>query len=133
MRSALALLVMKRFVRGAAEKTTKDNPKAETDPNRICGNWALYHFSLYMTNLAIEAERGFVPYVNQVLSAHKQRGFNSSLSRRFEAMVKAIMVNTINPDGSSFEDGYTYFTAFREGSLGLVVSHKRGSVVLALS
>ena len=133
VRSALALLVMKRFVWGTAEVTSRSNPNAETHPHRIYGNWALYHSNLYMTNLAIEGETGFLPYVKDVLNENGERGFNEGLSTKFEAMAKAFMVHTINPDGSTFEDGYTYFTAFREGSLGLLATHKRGSGVLAMS
>lgn len=130
IRSAIALLVMKRWVWGTVDKTDRHAPNAETDPHRIYGNWGLYHSNLYLTNLAIEGESGFLPYAAQVLKENGETGFNAKLNRRFDAMIKAYMIHTIYPDGSTFEDGYTYFTAFREGSLGLVASHRRGTNVL---
>lgn len=131
VRSALALLVMKRWTWGVVDETTPSNPNAETHPHRIVSNWGMYHSNLYLTNLAIEGETGFVPYAQHILSQNKAVGFNDKLNRKFEALINAYMTHSVYPDGSSFEDGYTYHTAFREGSLGFLAAHRRGHNLLA--
>lgn len=133
VRSAIALLVMKRWTWGTITETTPSFPNAETHPHRIYGNWAMYHSNLYLTNLAIEGEAGFMPYVEYVLKENESTGFNKDMDRKFEAMISAFMTHTIYPDGSTFEDGYVYHTALREGALALIASHRRGSNVLAIT
>lgn len=126
IRSALALLVLKRFSWGTADQTSVKNPNAETHPHRIFSNWAMYHSNLYLTNLAIEGEKGFVSYTTTVLSDNNSSGFNQKLNRKWDALFKAYWEHSIYPDGASFEDGYTFHTALREGGLGLVANHRRG-------
>lgn len=130
IRSAIALLVMKRWTWGTVEETTRRFPNAKTHPHRIYGNWAMYHSNLYLTNLAIEDETGFVPYAEDVLNENESTGFNTNMDKQFDALISAFMTHTIYPDGSTFEDGYVYHTAFREGSLALVASQRRGNNVL---
>ena len=130
IRSALSLLVMKRWTWGLADETTASNPNPETHPHRIFGNWAMYHSNLYLTNLAIEGETGHIPYADAVLKRNNATGFNKKMNRKFEALIKAFMTHTIYPDGSTFEDGYTYHTAFREGSMGFLAAYRRGINVL---
>lgn len=130
IRSAIALLVMKRWTWGTVEETTQRFPNARTHPHRIYGNWAMYHSNLYLTNLAIEGETGFVPYAENVLHENESTGFNEKMDKEFNALISAFMIHTIYPDGSTFEDGYIYHIAFREGSLALVASQRRGNNVL---
>lgn len=126
IRSAIAVLVLKRWTWGLADENGVNNPNAETHPHRIFSNWATYHSNLYLTNLAIEGESGYVPYVDLLLKEHEVTGFNEKMNRKFDAVYKAFWDHSIYPDGSSFEDGYTYHTALREGALGLLVAHRRG-------
>ena len=127
IRSALAMIVMKRFSWGNSITSTKGSPNAIIHPHRIFSNWALYHSNLYLTNLAIEGEEGFDNYVAAVLAAESvPSGFNAGLNTRFTAMIEAYMNHSCYPDGSTYEDGYTYTTSFREGSLGLLAAHRRG-------
>lgn len=126
VRSAIALLVLKRFSWGNSVISDRISPNAVLHPHRIFSNWALYHSNLYLTNLAIEKETGFDVYASSVLSAEGESGFNEGLNTRFIAMMKAYLAHSIYPDGSTFEDGYTYFIALREGTLGLLAAHRRG-------
>ncbi|CAN8064142.1 unnamed protein product [Agarophyton chilense] len=130
VRSALALLVMKRWTWGVVDQNTAKYPDAETHPHRIVSNWGMYHSNLYITNLAIEGESGFVPYAQHVLSENDSVGFNHKMNRKFEALINAYMTHSVYPDGSTFEDGYTYHTAFREGSLAFLAAHRRGHNLL---
>lgn len=130
IRSALALLVLKKSSWGNTITSDSRSPNALLHPHRIFSNWALYHSNLYITNLAIEGETDFDSYTTAVLAAEGEDGFNAGLNTRFEAMIDAYMKHSIYPDGSTFEDGYTYFFALREGSLGLVAAHRRGLNVL---
>eukprot|EP00178_Gracilaria_changii_P001636 TRINITY_DN1230_c0_g1_i2.p2 TRINITY_DN1230_c0_g1~~TRINITY_DN1230_c0_g1_i2.p2 ORF type:complete len:874 (+),score=112.46 TRINITY_DN1230_c0_g1_i2:6390-9011(+) len=130
VRSALALLVMKRWTWGVVDENSAKYPDAETHPHRIVSNWGMYHSNLYITNLAIESETDFVPYAQHVLTEHQSTGFNAKMNRKFEALIKAYMTHSVYPDGSSFEDGYTYHTAFREGSLAFLAAHRRGHNLL---
>lgn len=126
IRSALALLVLKRFSWGIADENSVRNPDAETHPHRIFSNWATYHSNIYLTNLAIEGEKGFVSYAAKVLADNDSEGFDKKLDRKWDALYKAYWEHSIYPDGSSYEDGYTFHTALREGGLGLVANHRRG-------
>lgn len=126
VRSAIAMLVMKRFSWGNSVTSDRISPNAAIHPHRIFSNWALYHSNLYLTNLAIEKETGFDVYTTAVLSAEGETGFNGGLYTRFTAMIEAYLAHSVYPDGSTFEDGYTYFIALREGSLGLLAAHRRG-------
>ena len=126
IRSAIALLVMRRFTWGATANSTVRSPNARIHPHRIFSNWALYHSNIYLTNLAIEHEEDFDSYARNTLLENDSGGFNVELDKNWDAIFRAFMTHSIYPDGSSFEDGYTYHTAFREGSLGLIANHRRG-------
>lgn len=130
MRSALALFVMNRWSWGSSETSTRASPNALVDPHRMFSNWAGYNSNLYLANLAIEGETGFDKYTTAVLTENNASGFNQGLHSRYSAVLEQFMLHSFYPDGSTFEDGYSYFTALREGSLGLVASHRRGSNVL---
>lgn len=130
MRSAVALFVMNRWSWGSSEQTTTKSPNAKTHPHRIFSNWAGYNSNLYLANLAIEGESGFDTYTSAVLQANGATGFNAGLHDRYSALLEQYMLHSFYPDGSTFEDGYSYFTAFREGSLALVASQRRGSNIL---
>lgn len=130
IRSALALLIMKRWTWGVVDKNTQKYPNAETHPHRIVSNWGMYHSNLYLTNLAIEGESGFVPYAQQLLTENNSTGFDAKMKRKFEAVINAYMTHSVYPDGSTFEDGYTYHIAFREGALGFLAAHRRGHNLL---
>lgn len=126
IRSALAMVVLKKASWGNTEESTASSPNGALHPHRIFSNWAPYHSTLYGTNLAIEGESGFDMYTSAVLSAEGETGFNTGLNYRFTKMMEAYMTHSIYPDGSTFEDGYTYFIAMREGSLGLIALTRRG-------
>lgn len=126
VRSAVALLVLKRYSWGNSPSSDRDSPNAVLHPHRIFSNWAMYHSNLYIANLAIEGDTDFDTYASAVLESEGEAGFNAALNTRFTAMIKAYMAHSIYPDGSTFEDGYSYFIAFREGSLGAVAAHRRG-------
>lgn len=131
VRSALALLVLDRSVWGTCETSTRECPNAAKDPHRIVSNWALYHSNLFLTNLAIEGDTDFDAYTQNVLHMHSARtGFNTKLHARFLAVIKSYLNHGFYPDGSTIEDGYSYFVAFREGSLGLIAAQRRGINVL---
>lgn len=130
IRSAIALLVMNRWTWGTANVSSTRNPNAETDPHRIISNWGMYHSNLYLTNLAIEGESGFIPYASEILRQNNATGFNQHMDTKFDALIKAYMTHSMYPDGSTFEDGYTYHVALREGSLALVAAQRRGANVL---
>lgn len=130
IRSALALLVMNKESWGNTVESSRNSPNAELHPHRIFSNWATYHSNLYLTNLAIEGESGFDVYASAVLSSRSASGFNEGLDRRFSKMLVAWAAHSVYPDGSTFEDGYTYFIALREGSLGLIAAERRGYHIL---
>lgn len=131
IRSAIAMLVMNRWTWGTVKETNNRFPNAETHPHRIYGNWGMYHSNLFLTNLAIEGETGFLPYVETVLHEFNSTGFNSDMDTKFTSLVNAFVTHTFYPDGSTFEDGYTYHTALREGSLAMVALQRRGSNILS--
>lgn len=130
VRSAIAMLVMKKASWGNTVKSTVHSPNAAIHPHRIFSNWAPYHSTLYLTNLAIEGETDFDFYVQKVLNSEGETGFNDGLNFRFTAMLDAYMTHSIYPDGSTFEDGYTYFIAMIHGSLGLIAATRRGTNLL---
>lgn len=126
IRSAVALLVMKRWSWGNSETSSRNSPNAAQHPHRIFSNWAMYHSNLYISNLAIEGETDFDVYTSAVLAAEGEKGFNQGLNTRFTAMIEAYLTHAIYPDGATFEDAYSYFIAFREGSMAVVAAHRRG-------
>lgn len=130
IQSAIALLVMKRESWGSTVLSDAASPNAALEPHRIFSNWAMYSSNIYITNLAIEGEIGFVPYAREVLANHDSHGFNGGLSKRFEALIDAFFTHSIYPDGSSFEDGYTFHLALREGALGFVAYQRRGANIM---
>lgn len=126
VRSAIALLVADRESWGNTIPSDALSPNAKIEPHRIFSNWAMYSSNIYLTNLAIQGENGFLPYAKNVLDGYNSIGFNAGLNERFEAMIDAFFTHSLYPDGSSFEDGYTYHTALREGSLAFVARQRRG-------
>lgn len=130
MRSAVAMFVMNRWAWGTTEESTRSSPNAMLTPHRIFSNWAAYNSNLYLANLAIQYEDGFNPHATAILRQNKTPGFNQKLHDRYSRMLIEFMKHSFYPSGGTFEDGYTYFNAMREGSLGLLASHRRGSNVL---
>lgn len=126
VRSALTLLVMNKFSWGNTATSDRNSPNAELHPHRIFSNWATYHSNLYLPNLAIAGETGFDRTTTALLAGHGVTGYNHHLHRRFSKMLVAYCEHSIYPDGSTFEDGYTYFIALREGALGLLAAERRG-------
>lgn len=126
VRSAIAMLVFLKESWGNTKESTVGSPNADLDPHRIFSNWAPYHSALYLTNLAIEGETDFDEYTKSVLNSKQETGFNVGLDFRFTKMLDAYMTHSINPDGSTFEDGYTYFISMLQGSLGLIAVTRRG-------
>eukprot|EP00178_Gracilaria_changii_P008456 TRINITY_DN256_c0_g1_i1.p1 TRINITY_DN256_c0_g1~~TRINITY_DN256_c0_g1_i1.p1 ORF type:complete len:1201 (-),score=127.86 TRINITY_DN256_c0_g1_i1:1642-5244(-) len=126
VRSAIALFVHKKASWGSTVVSDRFSPNALLHPHRIFSNWAMYHSYLYLANLVLEGETDYDAYTSAVLSEAETTGFNVGLNLRFSALIDAYMNHSIYPDGSTFEDGYTYFIALREGSLGLLAAHRRG-------
>lgn len=126
IRSAIAMLVLQKESWGNTIESTANSPNGAIHPHRIFSNWAPYHSSLYLTNLAIEGETDFDVYVTAVLRKKGEGGFNKGLDYRFSKMLAAYMTHSIYPDGSTFEDGYTYFIAMLQGSLSLISATRRG-------
>lgn len=126
IRSALAMLVLKKQSWGNTAESTTASPNGFLHPHRIFSNWAPYHSALYLTNLAIEGETDFDIYTQAVLDAEGEQGFNTGLDFRFTAMLDAFLKHSIYPDGSTFEDGYTYFISMFQGSLALIAATRRG-------
>lgn len=127
IRSALSMLVLKKASWGSTETSSSSSPNAATHPHRIFSNWATYHSNLFLTNLAIEHDTDFDVYSTSVLQSFNQtKGFNDDLDDRFSKLLVAYMSHSVYPDGSTFEDGYTYFISMREGSLGLIAATRRG-------
>lgn len=125
--SALALLVLRQASWGVTETSTPRSPNAALHPHRIFSNWALYHSYLYITNLALEYESQFDIYGKETLASYgEEAGFNRPLYDRFNALFSAFMQHSVYPDGSTFEDGYTYFIALLPGSLGLCAASRHG-------
>lgn len=125
IRSAIALLVTNRQSWGNTIISDGLSPNAEMEPHRIFSNWAMYSSNLYLTNLAIEHEEGFLPYAKEVMQGYSSNGFDPGLNDRFEAMINAFFRHSLYPDGSSFEDGYTFHTAIREGALAFIAYDRR--------
>lgn len=131
MRSALAMFVLNREAWGATETSTRSSPNAKKHPHRIFSNWAGYHSNLFLANLAIEGEEGIDEYAASALAQNGQStAFNKRLHELYSELLKQFIHHSFYPDGSTFEDGYSYFLALREGSLGLLATHRRGSNVL---
>ncbi|KAI0559397.1 hypothetical protein FGB62_154g116 [Gracilaria domingensis] len=126
VRSAIALFVHKKASWGSTVVSDRFSPNAVLHPHRIFSNWAMYHSYLYLANLVLEGETDYDAYTSAVLSEAEETGFNVGLNFRFSALIDAYLNHSIYPDGSTFEDGYTYFIALREGSLGLLAAHRRG-------
>lgn len=130
IRSAIAMYVLKKESWGNTVTSDRNSPNAALHPHRIFSNWAMYHSNLFLANLAIESETGFDAYVTNVLQMENETGFNQGLNTRFTIMIDAYMKHCFYPDGTTYEDGYSYFIALREGSLGLIAAHRRGLNVL---
>lgn len=127
IRSALAMLVLEKSSWGCTETSTSSSPNAATHPHRIFSNWATYHSNLFLANLAIEHDTDFDIYTTAVLQPFgSTKGFNEGLDFRYSKLLEAYMSHSVYPDGSTFEDGYTYFISLREGSLGLIAATRRG-------
>lgn len=126
IRSALALLVMNRFVWGICPISSKGCPDVFAEPHRIHNSKAMYHSNLFLTNLAIEAEAGFDNYAASVLREGRSNGFNYELHFRFLALMRAYMENGVYADGSTVEDGMAFVLGIREGSLALIAAYRRG-------
>lgn len=125
--SALALLVLRQASWGATESSTFKSPNAAKHPHRIFSNWALYHAYLYITNLVLEHETDFDVYTYATLASFgEETGFNKPLHYRFNKVFSAFMRHSVYPDGSTYEDGYTYFIALLPGSLGLCATSRHG-------
>lgn len=73
-----------------------------------------------LANLAIKGESGFDDRTATVLAGNSTSGFNKRLHGHYSALPKHCMLHSFYPDGSSFEDGYSYFTGLRGGSVGLL-------------
>ena len=121
VRSAIGLMVMSRQHWGITDFSNKYSPNAMIHPNRIFSNWATYHANLFLTNLAIEGETDF-----DNMTTSLGVGFNHDIHNKSIALYAAFMKHSIYPEGSSFEDGYMYSLAFREGSLAFIALAKRG-------
>jgi len=126
IRSALGIMVTGREHWGISTVSNSYSPNAAKNPHRIFSNWATYHAFLFLTNLAIEGETDFDTKTSNLMIRNKKVGFDWAIHNRSIALFSAFMTHSIYPDGSSFEDGYTYSLAFREGSLGLIALAKRG-------
>lgn len=130
IRSAIALLVLKKETWGTTVESNSKSPNAAIHPHRIFSNWAPYHGALFLTNLAIEGETDFDVYTQSILTAEGETGFNKGLNYRFSKMMEAFMTHSIYADGSTFEDGYTYFISMHPGSLSLIAMTRRGTDVI---
>lgn len=125
IRSALALIVHKRWSWGLQDWSDRKSPNVVDTPHRIFSNWAMYHANLYLTNLAIEGETDFDSATRAVLGPGKS-GFNKKLNDKWPFLAKAYMAHSVYPDGSTFEDGYTYGIAMRESTLAFIALARRG-------
>lgn len=130
IRSAIAMSVLDRHVWGANDVSDVNSPNIYVHPHRAFSNWGGYNSNLYLANLAIEGETEFDAYASAVLDLHGSEGFNVELNTRYGEVLKQFMLHSFYPDGSSFEDGYSYFNALREGSLGLLAAQRRDITVL---
>ncbi len=121
VRSAIGLMVMGRQHWGITDFSNMYSPNAKLHPHRIFSNWATYHANLYLANCVIEGETDFDDMTSSI-----GVGFNVDIHEKTIALYQAFMDHSIYPEGSSFEDGYMYSLAFREGSLGFIALAKRG-------
>lgn len=119
--SAIGLLVKGRTHWGISDTSDRYSPNVMQHPHRIFSNWAIYHANLYLANLVIEGETDF-----DTMASAFGAGFNTNVNEKVPALYTAYMQHAIYPDGSSFEDGYTFDLAFREGSLGFLALARRG-------
>lgn len=119
--SAIGLMVKGRVHWGINDESDRYSPNVMQHPHRIYSNWAIYHANLYLANLVIEHETEFDAVTSAV-----GVGFNTNVNTKVPELYKAYMQHAINPDGSSFEDGYTFNLAFREGSMGFIALARRG-------
>lgn len=126
VRSAIAVMVTGRQHWGITDKSNAYSPNAVEHQHRIFSNWATYHANLFLTNLAIEGETQFDTIVSNVLINGQPAGFDWTIHNRSVGLYDAFMKHSIYPEGSSFEDGYMYSLAFREGSFALIALAKRG-------
>jgi len=126
MRSAFALMVSGRQHWGITDVSNRYSPNAVLHPHRIFSNWATYHANLFLTNCAIEEETDFDNVTKNVMVNGELVGFNWDVHDKSIALYDAFMKHSIYPEGSTFEDGYMYSLAFREGSLAFIALAKRG-------
>lgn len=129
--SALALLVLKKETWGCTEDSTARSPNAATHPHRIFSNWAMYHGNLFVMNLILEHEDNIDVHARSALQSHFETSpFNIGILYRYDSLMNAYFEHSIYPDGSTFEDGYTYHISMTFGALAAVVATRRGSDLL---
>lgn len=121
LNSALALMVKGRRYWGISDTSDVFSPNVQKHPHRIYSNWAIYHANLYLANLVIEGETDFDEMTSEV-----GVGFDTVINDRVRDIYSAYIQHATYPDGSGFEDGYTFNLAFREGSLGFIALARRG-------
>lgn len=126
IRSAIAIMVTARQHWGITDVSNRMSPNAVLHPNRIFSNWATYHANLFLTNLAIEGESDFDDMTSGLTIDGQSPGFDWKIHDRSIALYDAFMKHSVYPEGSTFEDGYVYSLAFREGSLAFIALAKRG-------
>lgn len=125
VRSALSMIVLKRFSWGTSPFSNLNSPDVLEEPHRSFSNWAGYHAHLYVINLAIEHETDFDSYASSVIQSVGGTGFNTVLDHKYSTLLKEYMKHSFYPDGSTFEDGYSYFFGLREGSIGFLALERR--------
>lgn len=131
IRSAIALIVMKRVAWGMGDESKPYMPSIKDQPHRAFSSWIGYNAHLYVINLAIENETKFDAYTEYVLGRENVPGFNADLNDKYAALLTQFMTHSFYPDGSSFEDAFSYSTALREGSIALVALERRQPGVLS--
>ena len=73
-----------------------------------------------LANLAIKSESGFDNSTATVLADDNASGFHTRLYEHYSPLSEHYMLHSFYADGSPFEDGYSYFTGLREGSVRLL-------------
>lgn len=133
VRSALALLSLKRHSWASENIISNESMKLATDPNRLSAKLSFYRSNLYITNLAIQGEEEFDAYTTATLLASRPKRCSEGNDGKYPFSEDANMTSSMHLDDEMFEDGYTYFVNMRKEALGLVASHRRGSRLLDTS